>query len=125
MDKYISDESNGLWYELQGEYYLPCLTLPPEEEKPIGLWGQRHLRYIKEHKRLLYVNLLTSGKLNSYLADINEQAEELFFRLVKQLAEKEGVTEELKSTNQMTWICVMNNIQARVREIVNEEIIFA
>ena len=125
MDKYISNESNGLWYELQGEYYLPCLTLPPEEEKPIGLWGQRHLRYIKEHKRLLYVNLLTSGKLNSYLADINEQAEELFFRLVKQLAEKEGVTEELKSTNQMTWICVMNNIQARVREIVNEEIIFA
>lgn len=125
MDKYIYDESNGLWYELQGEYYLPCLTLPPEEEKPIGLWGQRHLRYIKEHKRLLYVNLLTSGKLNSYLADINEQAEELFFRLVKQLAEKEGVTEELKSTNQMTWICVLNNIQARVREIVNEEIIFA
>lgn len=125
MDKYIYDESNGLWYELQGEYYLPYLTLPPEEEKPIGLWGQRHLRYIKEHKRLLYVNLLTSGKLNSYLADINEQAEELFFRLVKQLAEKEGVTEELKSTNQMTWICVMNNIQARVREIVNEEIIFA
>ena len=125
MDKYIYDESNGLWYELQGEYYLPCLTLPPEEEKPIGIWGQRHLRYIKEHKRLLYVNLLTSGKLNSYLADINEQAEELFFRLVKQLAEKEGVTEELKSTNQMTWICVLNNIQARVREIVNEEIIFA
>lgn len=125
MDKYIYDESNGLWYELQGEYYLPCLTLPPEEEKPIGLWGQRHLRYIKEHKRLLYVNLLTSGKLNSYLADINEQAEELFFRLVKQLAEKEGVTEELKGTDQMAWICVMNNIQARVREIVNEEIIFA
>ena len=125
MDKYIYDESNGLWYELQGEYYLPCLTLPPEEEKPIGLWGQRHLRYIKEYKRLLYVNLLTSGKLNSYLANINEQAEELFFRLVKQLAEKEGVTEKLKSTNQMTWICVMNNIQARVREIVNEEIIFA
>ncbi len=124
-DKYIYDESNGLWYQLQGEYYLPCLTLPPEEEKPIGIWGQRHLRYIKEHKRLFYVNLLTSGKLSSYLADINEQAEELFFRLVKQLAEKEGVTEELKRTDQMAWVGVMNNIRARAREIVNADLIYA
>ena len=125
MDKYIYDENNDLWYELQSEYYLPCLTLPPEEEKPIGIWGQRHLRYIKEHKRLFYVNLLTSGKLNSYLADINEQAEELFFRLLKRLAEKEGITEELKSTNQMAWIGVINNIQARAKEIVYTDIIYA
>lgn len=124
MDKYIYDESNGLWYQLQGEYYLPCLTLPPEEKKPIGLWGQRHLRYIKEHKRLFYTNLLTSGKLNSYLADINEQAEELFFRLVKQLAQNDGITEELKSTDQMAWIGAMNNIQARAREIVYADIIY-
>ena len=124
MDKYIYDENNGLWYELQGEYYLPRLILPPEEEKPIGIWGQRHLRYIKEHKRLLYVNLLTSGKLNSYLADINEQAEELFFRLVKKLSEKEGITEELKSADQMAWVGVMNNIQARAREIVHADIIY-
>ncbi len=125
MDKYIYDESNGLWYQLQGEYYLPCLTLPPEEGKPIGIWGQRHLRYIKGYKRLFYVNLLTSGKLNAYLADINEQAEELFFRLVKQLTEKEGITEELKSTDQMAWIGAMNNIQAREREIVHAGIIYA
>ncbi len=125
MDKYIYDESNGLWYQLQGEYYLPCLTLPPEEGKPIGIWGQRHLRYIKGYKRLFYVNLLTSGKLNAYLADINEQAEELFFRLVKQLTEKEGITEELKSTDQMAWIGAMNNIQARAREIVNADLIYA
>ncbi|MDE5649226.1 MAG: TnpV protein [Oscillospiraceae bacterium] len=125
MDKYIYDESNGLWYELQGRYYLPCLTLPPEEEKFIGIWGQRHLRYIKEHKRLFYVNLLTSGKLNSYLADINEQAEELFFRLVKQFAEKEGITEELKSASQMAWIGAMNDIQARTREIIYADLIYA
>ena len=125
MDKYIYDENNGLCYELQGEHYVPCLILPPEEEKPIGIWGQRHLRYIKEHKRLFYVNLLTSGKLNSYLADINEQAEELFFRLVKQLAEKEDITEKLKSTDPMAWIGSMNNIQARAREIVYIDIIYA
>ncbi|MBP3327121.1 MAG: TnpV protein [Coprococcus sp.] len=125
MDRYIYDESNGLWYELQGEHYLPCLTLLPEEEKPIGLWGQRHLQYIREHKRLFYVNLLTSGKLNSYLADINEQAEKLFFRLVRQFAEKEGVTEELKNTDQMAWIGAMNNMRSRAREIVYTDIIYA
>lgn len=124
MGQHIYDEYNGLWNELQGEHYLPCLILQPEEEIPIGIWGQRHLRYIKEHKRLLYVNLLTSGKLNSYLADINEQAEELFFRLVKQFAEKEGVTEELKSTDQMAWIGSMNNIRARAREIVHTDIVY-
>lgn len=109
MAKSIFEEMGGTYHEENG-YLIPNLTLPPEKEKPIGIWGQRHLRYIKEHKRLFYVNLLTSGKLNSYLADINKQAEELFFRLVKQLAEKEGITEELKSTNQMAWIGAMNNM---------------
>lgn len=121
MTKSIFEEMGGTYHEENG-YLIPDLTLPTEEEKPIGIWGQRHLRYIKEHKRLFYVNLLTSGGLNSYLADINEQAEELFFRLVKQLAEKEGITEELKSTNQMAWIGAMNNIQARAREIVYTDI---
>ena len=95
MEKYIYDEKNGLWFELQGDYYLPCLKLPEGEQQPVGLWGQRHLRYIKEHKRAFYTNLLTSCKLNSYLADIDRQAEEIFSRLVKQLAEKENVTEKL------------------------------
>lgn len=98
MNKYIYDEKNGLWYEKKDDYYLPCLSLPEEEQKPIGIWGQRHLRYIKEHKRVFYTSLLTSCKLNSYLADINEQAEDMFFfRLVKQMAESEGITERLKS----------------------------
>lgn len=124
MAKSIFEEMGGTYHEENG-YLIPDLTLPPEEEKPIGIWGQRHLRYIKEHKRLFYVNLLTSGKLNSYLADIDEQAEEMFFRLVKQLAEKEGMTEELKSANQMAWIGVINNIRARAREIVHADIIYA
>lgn len=97
MDKYIYDESNGLWYELQGDYYIPCLTLPAEEEKFIGIWGQRHKRYLKEYKMATYTTLLTSGRLNSYLADIDRQAEEMFSRLVKQMAECEGVTEQLKA----------------------------
>ena len=125
MDKYIYNEKNGLWYELQGDYYLPCLKLPEESEVHIGIWGQRHLRYLKQYHRVRYYNLLTSGKLNSYLADINEQAEELFFRLVKQLAEKEGITEELKRANQMAWIGAMNNIRARAREIVHTNIVYA
>ena len=124
MEKRIYDEQNGLWYELQGDYYLPCLTLPEEEHKAIGVWGQRHLRYIKEHKRTLYANLLTSCKLNSYLADIDKQAEEMFSLLVKQLAEKENVTENLKSENQMLWVQKMNSIHNRVLEIVNSELIF-
>ena len=97
MDKYIYDEKNGLWYELQGDYYLPCLKLPKEESRHIGVWGQRHLRYLKQHRKVLYSELLISGKLNDYLADLNEQAEEMFSRLVKQLAEKEGLTEALNT----------------------------
>lgn len=124
MEKRIYDEQNGLWYELQGDYYLPCLSLPEEEQKQVGIWGQRHLRYIKEHKRAFYTNLLTSCKLNSYLADIDEQAEEMFSRLVKQMAEKQGISEKLKIENQMEWVQKMNNIQACAREIVNSELIF-
>ena len=125
MDKYIYDESNGLWYELQGDYYIPCLTLPTEKEhKSIGLWGQRHKRYLQEHKRAVYTTLLTSGKLNGYLADIDEQAMDMMFRLVEQMADKEGVTEQLKAENPMLWVGRMNEIQARAREIINREIIY-
>ena len=109
MDKYIYDEKNGLWYELQEDYYLPCLKLPKEESRHIGIWGKRHLRYLKQHRKVLYSELLISGKLNDYLADLNEQAEAMFSRLVKQLSEKEGVTEALKAENQMLWVQRMNN----------------
>ena len=119
------DERNGLWYELQGDYYIPCLTLPTEEERPIGIWGQQHRRYLKEHKKAAYTMLLTNGKLNSYLADIDKQAEEMFSRLVKQLAEREGMTEALKAENQMLWIGRMANIRNRAMEIVNADLIFA
>lgn len=123
MDKYIYDESNGLWYELQGDYYIPCITLPTEKEhKFIGLWGQRYKRYLQEHKRAVYTTLLTSGKLNGYLADIDEQAMDMMFRLVEQMADKEGVTEQLKAENPMLWVVRMNEIQARAREIINREI---
>ena len=125
MDKYINDERNGLWYELQGDYYIPCLTLPTEEERPIGIWGQQHRRYLKEHKKAAYTMLLTNGKLNSYLADIDKQAEEMFSRLVKQLAEREGMTEALKAENQMLWIGRMANIRNRAMEIVNADLIFS
>ena len=123
MTKTIFEEMGGS-YEMQGDYYLPCLSLPEEEQKPVGVWGQRHLRHIKEHKRTLYANLLTSCKLNSYLAGVNEQAEEMFSRLVKQLAEKENVTEKLKAENQMLWIQKMNSIRNRALEIVNSELVF-
>ena len=124
MDKYIYDEKNGLWYELQEDYYLPCLKLPKEESRHIGVWGQRHLRYLKQHRKVLYSELLISGKLNDYLADINEQAEEMFSRLVKQLAEKEGLTEALKAENQMLWVQRMNNIRSAAMEIVSSEFIY-
>lgn len=124
MAKMIFEELGGT-YIRQGDYFLPCLSLPAEKEtKPIGVWGQRHLRYLKQHRKVLYTNLLTSGKLNSYLANIDEQAEGMFFRLVKQMAEREGVTEQLKVENQMEWVGRMNNIRNRAMEIVNEEIIY-
>jgi len=124
MEKRFYNEQNGLWYELQGDYYLPCLSLPEEERKAIGVWGQRHARYLKQYHKVFYMNLLTSGKLNSYLADVDEQAEKMFSRLVKQLAEKENVTENLKAENQMLWVQRMNNIRNRAMEIVNSELIF-
>ena len=125
MDKYIYDESNGLWYELQGDYYIPCLILPTEKEyKPIGLWGQRHKRYLQEHKRAVYITFLTSGKLNCYLTDIDEQATEMIFRLVEQMADKESVTEQLKVEKPMLWVGRMNEIQTRAREIVYVDIIY-
>lgn len=124
MEKYIYNEQNGLWYELQGDYYLPCLKLPEEETAHIGVWGQRHRRYLKSHRKALYTSLLTSGKLNSYLADIDQQAEEMFSRLVKQLAKVEGVTEALKAADQMEWVRRMNSVRNRASEIVAKEILF-
>ena len=125
MEKYKLDENNGLWYELQGDYYLPCLKLPEEEQAYIGIWGQRHLRYLKEHRRVRYANLLTSGKLNGYLVDIDRQAEELFLRLVKQMAEREGVTEQLKAASSMEWVRKLNSIRNRAVEITSSELIYA
>ena len=124
MDKYIYNEQNGLWHELQGDYYLPCLKLPEESEVHIVIWGQRHRRYLKNHHRVRYINLLTSGKLNSYLADIDRQAEAMFSRLVKQLSEKEGVTETLKAENQMLWVQRMNSIRSAAMDIVSSELIY-
>lgn len=111
MEKRIYNEQAGISYTLQGDYYLPDLVLPEQEDKPAGLWGQRHLKYIKQHRKILYINLLTNGKLNEHLVDIDKQAENMFFRLVKQMAEREGVTEQLKSNNQMEWIARMNGIR--------------
>ena len=124
MENRIYDEKNGLWYAKQGDYYFPELALPAEEEKPIGIWGQRHLQYLKEHKQLVYLNLLTSGRLNEYLASVDEQVEDMFFRLVKEYANRQGVTEQLKEENQLEWVGRMNNIRAYVREIVNIEMIY-
>lgn len=125
MEQYIYNEQNGLWYELRGDYYIPCLELPAEkEERSIGVWGQRHLRYIREHKKALYTSLLTNGKLQSYLADVEEQAQRLFDRLMKQQAELEGITETLKADNQMEWVQRMNALRSAVIETVNAEVIF-
>ena len=124
MEKVIYDEKNGLWYELQGDYYIPCLKLYEEEQQPIGVWGQRHLRYIKQNRKVLYLSLLPSVKLNGYLADLDKQAEELFTRLIKQMAERDGITEKLKADNQMEWVGRMNNIRSRATEIVNHDIIY-
>ena len=111
-------------YTRVGDYLLPDLKLPEEEQRPIGVWGQRHRRYLKEHRRASYATLLTRGKLNGYLADIDRQAEEMFLRLVKQMAEAEGVTEALKAADPMEWVGRMNNIQNRAREVVNSELIY-
>ena len=125
MEQYIFDKSNGLWYEWQGDYYIPCLTVQTDEEKPIGLWGQRHLRFISQERKVLYMELLTAGRLNSYLADINAQAEERILLLTEQMAHHEGVTEQLKAQDQMLWVQQMNNIKKKVEEIVFAEIVFS
>ena len=117
-------EQMGGKYEQQGDYRLPCLTLPAEEEQPVGIWGQRHGRFLKEYHRILYYNLLTDGKLNRYLANVDRQAEELFSRLVKQMAEREGVTETLKAQDSMAWVGKMNNIRNQAEEIVKQELIY-
>lgn len=123
MEKFITDERTGLQYELVGDYYLIAGEDEPEG-RPIGIWGQRHLRYIRKHKVGLYAELLTTGKLNDYLADLNEQAEAMFSRLVKQLSEKEGVTEALKAENQMLWVGRMNNIRSDAMESVANDLIY-
>ena len=125
MKKHIYDERTGISYTLHGNYYLPDLALSDDEKgAEIGIYGQRHLRYIKQHKKALYLNLLTTGKLRNYLADIDIQAEEMLYRLVKQIAEYEGITETLKADNQMEWVARMNNIRSRATEIVNTDLIY-
>lgn len=121
--KSIFEQSGGT-YTMQGDYRLPNLTLPAEEERPIGVWGQRRLRYLKQYHKVIYYNQLTSGKLHSHLVDIDEEAQELFLRLEKEYAENENVTEQLKEENPIEWIRRMNNIKMRVREMVNSEVIF-
>ena len=125
MENRIYDENNSLWYARQGDYYLPEFALPHKEEKTIGLWGQRYLQYLKEHKQFVYLNLLTSGRLNKYLASIDEQAEDMFSRLVKEYADRQEVTEQLKAENQLLWVQRMNNIRACVREVVENELIYS
>lgn len=121
--KSLFEQMGGTYREENG-YLIPNLSLPDEEQVEIGVWGQRHLRYIKQHHKVLYTNLLTSGKLNGYLADLDKQAENMFFRLVKQMAEHEDVTEQLKADNQIEWVARMNNIRCRATEIVNNDIIY-
>ena len=125
MERFVTDGRTGLKYELVGDYYLIAGEDEPEDERPIGVWGQRHLRYLKEHRRVRYANLLTSGELNAHLADVDRQAEELFLRLVKQMADAEGITETLKASDQMKWVRRMNSCQDRATEIVYYQVIYA
>lgn len=124
MKQHYTDERTGISYTLQGDYYLPDLALPDEEQVEIGVWGQRHSKYVKQHRKVLYTNLLTSGKLNAYIDDLDKQAEDMFFRLVEQMAKREGMTEQLKADNQMEWVVRMNSIRIRATETVNNAIIY-
>ena len=124
MEEYIYDSSNGLWYELHGDYYIPCLVIPEEEIHTIGIWGRKHQQYLREHHSMVYNDLVLSGKLYSYLADIDTQARKMIDLLVTQLAEKEGVHEGLKAQDQMVWVRAMNNIRNRAEEIVLNELIY-
>ena len=123
MEKLIYDSSNGLWYELRGDYYIPCLSIP--EIKPIGKWGRKHLRYLQEHRKGLYAVLLTTGKLNDYLMDIDQQAVERFDRLIKQMAESRDINEQLKERDQMKWIKEINNILQAAQETIETELIYS
>lgn len=123
MNKYIFNENNGLWYELIGDYYFPCLSVPAEEKQPVGVWGQRHLRYIRECRKALYTSLQLSGKLNSYVADIDRQAQELFDSIIQQMTQSQGITETLKATDQMVWVGSMNDIRKVAEEIVCKEFV--
>ena len=123
MKKTIFEEMGGT-YIRNGDYLIPCITLPEEEQRFIGVWGQRHLRYLKAHRRGVYLNLLTSGRLNDYLVDIEEQAQERFERIVEQMKQAQGITEQLKAENQMEWVGRMNNIHVCAREIVDKEMIY-
>ena len=124
MEKFIYDNNNGLWYELHGDYYLPCLAIPEEEVHTIGIWGRKHRRYLREHRPIIYSDLVLSGKLYSYLADIDSQARNKLDLLVTQLAEKEGINGYLKAQDQLAWVRAMNNIRNRAEEIVLEELIY-
>ena len=124
MEEYIYNSSNGLWYELDGDYYLPCLAIPEEEVHTIGIWGRKHQQYLREHRPIIYSNLALSGKLYSYLADIDTQARNKLDLLVTQLAEKEGIDEQLKAQDQMAWVRAMNNIRNRAEEIILKELIY-
>lgn len=124
MEKYIFDQSNGLWYELQGDYYIPCLVLDEAGTSPIGMWGRKHEQYLKEHRPVLYSDLVLSRKLYSYLADIDTQARNKLHLLITQLAEKEGINEQLKAQDQMVWVGAMNSIRNRAEEIMLQEPIY-
>ena len=124
MEKYIYDKNNGLWYELQGDYYIPCLTLGEEDKRPIGRWGRKHLRYIKEYRPVLYTVLLLGGKLSGHLVEIDARATEMYDLLMKQLAEKEGIDEQLKAKNPIAWVGAMNSIRNAAEEIVLNELIY-
>lgn len=124
MEKYIFDRNNGLWYELQGDYYIPCLALDEANIRPIGIWGRKHLRYIKEYRPALYTDLLTSGKLSSYLEEVDNRAKEMLGRLVNQITEKQGISEQLKAQDQMLWVRCMNNIRNAAEEIILQELIY-
>ena len=125
MEKYIYDKNNGLWYELQGDYYIPCLTLGEEDKRPIGKWGRKHLRYLKEHRPVLYTVLLLGGNLSSNLAEIDTRATEMYDQLMHDMVQKEGINEQLKAKDPMAWVGAMNNIRNVAEEIVNAEEIFA
>ena len=125
MEKYFYNEQNGLWYELQGDYYIPCLVLDEEDTQPIGMWGRKRLDYLKKHRQALYTTLLVSNKLNSHLVEVDHQASEMFYLLMKQLAEKEGITEQLKTQDQMAWVGAMNNIRNRAEELILTELIYS